>query len=79
MAKTIPKYVTDLLMHVKDTNGKETVILPITRYDNVLNAPKVLDKGASVMEMTGHPFVLLKTDTCEITTEELRTFVGEIL
>lgn len=77
MAKSIPKYVLDLLLHVKDTNGKESVILPITRYDNVMNAPKVVSKNSPLTDMTGHPFVLLKTDTCTVTTEKLRSIVGD--
>lgn len=79
MSKAIPKYVNDTLLHVKDENGKESIVLPITRYDNILNAPKILRQGAAITEMAGHPFVLLATDTCTISTEDLRKIVGEIL
>ena len=79
MAKSIPKYVLDLLLHVKDTNGKESVILPITRYDNVMNAPKVVSKNSSLTDMTGHPFVLLKTGEEAISIETLRKLCGGIV
>ncbi len=77
MAKAIPKFVVDLLLHVKDMNGKESVILPITRYENVMNAPKVVTKNSPLTDMTGHPFVLMKTDTCTLSTEEIRRIVGD--
>ena len=42
MPRKLPKTVADTLLHVKDTNMTEKIMLPITRYRNVLNAPGVI-------------------------------------
>lgn len=71
----IPMTVSDTLLHVKDSDTTESVILPITRYDNVMNSPRVVTDGSNI----GAPFVLLKTDEEYITLEELRKLCGGII
>lgn len=55
--KYIPKEVHDILLHLKENEGvSEAIILPYTRYDNVLNRPRVIssvDDGVN-----GAPFNL---------------------
>ena len=72
----IPVSVSDTLMHIKDSDKTERVILPITRYGNVLNAPKVVGDVTTVM---GAPFVLLETSTETLTTAEIRRICGPII
>ena len=49
----IPASVSDVLLHNRDTDRTETVILPITRYNNVMNAPKVIsDISVRLAEMS---------------------------
>ena len=57
MPSKIPMTVSDTLLHIKDSDTTENVILPITRYDNVMNSPRVVTDGDNI----GAPFVLLKT------------------
>ena len=56
MPSKIPMTVSDTLLHIKDSDTTENVILPITRYDNVMNSPRVVTDGDNI----GAPFVLLK-------------------
>ena len=74
--KFLPASVTDTLLHEKDSDRTERVILPITRYKNVLSAPQVVTNGNSVK---GAPFVLLATDTEKLSTSELRKLAGGIV
>lgn len=71
----IPASISDTLLHHKDTDQTEKVILPITRYNNVLNAPKVV---SSVTSVKGAPFVLFISDSEELSTEELRKLTGTV-
>ena len=72
----LPTSVSDTLLHEKDSDRTERVILPITRYKNVLNAPQVVTNGNAVK---GAPFVLLVTETETLSTSELRKLAGGIV
>jgi len=72
----LPASVSDVLLHDKNSDRTERVILPITRYENVLNAPGVVNNGNS---LKGAPFLLLKTGTDTLSTEDLRRLVGDIV
>ena len=74
--KKIPLSVSDTLLHTKTDEGKELVVLPFTRYGNVLNAPKVVTDPRS---MNGAPFGLLVSDTEVLTTEQLRALDANII
>lgn len=73
---TLPASVSDVLLHHKNTDRTERVVLPITRYKNVLNAPKVVKEGNQVL---GAPFALLQTETETLTTEEIRSICGPVI
>lgn len=73
---TIPASVSDVLLHDKNSDRTERVILPITRYDNVLNAPKIVNNGNS---LKGAPFLLLKTGTETLSAADLRKLAGDIV
>lgn len=75
MANSIPTSVSDTLLHLKDSDSSEKVVLPITRYDNVMNAPRVVTNGDNI----GAPFVLLKTDEEVISIATLRELCGSII
>ena len=75
MPSKIPMTVSDTLLHIKDSDTTENVILPITRYDNVMNSPRVVTDGDNI----GAPFVLLKTDEEAISIETLRKLCGGIV
>lgn len=74
--KYIPKCVTDLLMHGKDSDRTERILLPITRYGNILNAPNVVSED---LETRGAPFHLLETDSIEMSEDEIRQLCGRII
>lgn len=75
MASKIPMAVSDSLLHIKNSDTTESVILPITRYANVMNSPRVVTDGDNI----GAPFVLLQTDTEYISIETLRKLCGGII
>lgn len=78
--KSIPASVSDVLLHMKETdnccNGDERVILPITRYDNVMSAPNVV---SSPTEVAGAPFLLLRTGADALSVEDIRKLCGDII
>lgn len=74
--KKIPVSVSDILLHAMVSEDKERIILPITRYNNVMNAPCVVKDSRSVM---GAPFALLETDTEVLTTEQIRALSADII
>ncbi len=53
MAETV---YSDALLSTKDTSGTVVTMLPITRYSNLLSAPKVIESADSI---NGAPFGLL--------------------
>lgn len=76
MPRKLPKTVADTLLHVKDTDLTEKIMLPITRYRNILNAPNVVKNTTDV---SGAPFVLLQTSVEAIPVEKIRQMCGGIL
>ena len=72
----IPKTIADVLLHVKTSDLTERVIMPVTRYDNVLCAPRVVTEE---IEREGAPFNLLQVDTEELSEEEIRKLCGRII
>lgn len=72
----IPASVSDVLLHDKNTDRTERVIMPITRYKNVLNAPALVKSAQS---LKGAPFLLLQTGTETLSTADLRNLVGDIV
>ena len=75
MPSKIPMTVSDTLLHVKNSDKTESVILPITRYENVMNSPRVVTDG----DNNGAPFVLLKTDEEVVSIETIRKLCGGII
>lgn len=73
---TIPSSVTDVLLHSKDTDRTERVIMPITRYANVLSAPNIVE---DVDEVPGAPFHLLATETELLSTSDIRKLCGRVV
>lgn len=73
MATNLPTSVQDVIMHTKTDNQTEEIVLPVTRYDNVLNAPHLVETSEA---HPGAPFHLLETDEEELDISEIRLFVG---
>ena len=69
---SLPMSVSDTLLHDKDSDRTERVILPITRYVNVLNSPKV-------EEILGAPFSLIATDTETLTVSDIRKYCDTLI
>lgn len=65
--------VADQLIHGKSDNGEEVILLPITRYDNVMGAPRVV---SSYEDYIPAPFFFLKTDEVDLSADEINTLVG---
>jgi hypothetical protein len=73
MGNVVPSAVTDILIHGKDSDAVERVLLPITRYGAVMNAPNLVTEE---IETNGAPFHLLVTDTIIFTDDEIRKITG---
>ena len=76
MAKTAYLSVSDYLLHGKDSDRTERIILPITKYGNILSAPSVVTEDT---EVNGAPCHLLKQGTVKLTAEEIRDLCGDIV
>ena len=72
----IPATVSDVLLHNRDSDRTENVILPITRYNNVMNAPKLINDTSAT---NGAPFTLLATETETLSAAQLRKLIPELL
>nr|DAN38516.1 MAG TPA: hypothetical protein [Caudoviricetes sp.] len=76
MPRKLPKTVADTLLHVKDTDLTEKIMMPITRYRNVLNAPNVIKNPTDV---AGAPFVLLEQSSEIVSVDKIRKMCGAII
>ena len=76
MSTKIPASVADTLLHEKNSDLTERVVLPITRYRNVLNSPNVV---SNVNSIKGAPFVLYENDTEILSASELRKLADGII
>ena len=76
MPRKLPKTVADTLLHVKDTDLTEKIMMPITRYSNILNAPNVIKNPTDV---AGAPFVLLEQSSEIISVDKIRKMCGAII
>ena len=75
MAATLPSRVQDAILHVK-TSDSEEIVLPVTRYDNVMNSPHLVETAEA---RPGAPFHLLETDSETLDASEIRRLAGGIL
>jgi len=73
MGNKIPSSVTDTLLHVKESDTDERVVMPITRYCNVLQAPKVVE---NIDTGVGSEFMLYATDRELVSIRALRNYFG---
>lgn len=62
----------DVVLHHKDERGIERIIFPVTRYNDILNAPKLVD---DVSTSIGAPFLLYQTDTVTISEDTIDKFL----
>lgn len=72
----IPATGSDVLLHPKTADKVERVAFPITRYDNIICAPRVVTEK---IERHGAPFHILKTGKITLTEEEIIQLCGNIL
>lgn len=68
--------ISDVLLHLKDDDKNEHIILPVTRYENILNAPNVVYTAES---KPGAPFHILATETETLSANEIREICGPII
>lgn len=76
MASPEFKGYSDILMHSKETvNGidEERIVFPITRYDNVLNAPHLTDDPK---KSENSEFILLTTSESELPADDVYNLYG---
>ena len=59
---------SDILLRAKDSDKTERIIFPITRYENILTAPKMTTQ---VSTSFGAPFLLLKQSSVLVDEDEL--------
>jgi hypothetical protein len=67
--------VSDILLHSKDGNSEERIILPFTRYGNIFSAPNFI---TSIEDTCGAPFSLLKVDTVELDNKVIVSMLGGV-
>lgn len=70
---TTPKGVSDAFIHAKNGSKTERIILPFTRYRNILNAPKLV---TTPVEAKGRRFSLYQTETEEVSSEDVTALLG---
>lgn len=71
----IPKTATDVVMHSKDNNGEERLVLPVTRYKNILNAPRMV---TNLNITITSPFVIYAESAEELSTDEIKELISGI-
>lgn len=80
MQKYIPNEVSDILLHLKEENEigatGEEIVLPFTRYDNVLNRPRVVSDTSEVAN--GAPFNLLVLAEEEMSDAEINALYNMV-
>lgn len=64
---------TDTVMHGKTSDKEDIIVLPVTRYKNVLNAPNVVTDISSTKNA---PFSVLVSGTDTIDSTELNNLLG---
>lgn len=74
--KIIPKRLVDTLLHLRDTDRTEAIVFPITRYQNLLNAPQVV---TDISESPGAPFLLMRTGKVDVLDDKIRSLCGDII
>ena len=65
--------LSDILIHDKMSDGTETIMFPITRYDNIMGSPKIV---SDLTTFHGAPFFFYAADTVEINDDELNALIG---
>lgn len=59
---------SDVILRHKDEHNVESIIFPITRYQNIMSSPKVINDISNARKA---PFVLLNTDSVALATSEI--------
>lgn len=72
----VPASVSDVLLHLKNTDNTEVVMMPFTRYDNVFNAPLVT---SDTSESFGAPFVLFSNGEETMSDVDINRLCGKII
>lgn len=62
------------LQHNKTGTGEDVIIFPITRYENVLGAPKLV---TDINSFPGAPFFLYQTDTVDVDESVLKAMLKQ--
>ena len=63
----------DHLIHVQLSDGTETILFPITRYDTLLGSPKVV---TDMNTFNGAPFFFYQTDEVDVDRATLEQMIG---
>lgn len=66
--------ITDNFLHIRNEDGEEGIIFPITRYDNIMGRPTII---TDANDLRGSDFSLLVTEEVEVTAEEANEFYGK--
>lgn len=59
---------SDVILRHKNEHNVESIIFPVTRYQNIMSSPKVIDDISNARKA---PFVLLNTDSVALTITEI--------
>ena len=77
MANPEFKGYSDIILHSKelvDGVDEERIVFPVTRYDNVLNAPKVTDDP---LNAENSEFILMASEESEVESNVIYSLIGK--
>lgn len=66
--------ITDNILHVRNEDGEEGIVFPITRYNNIMGRPTIIENAE---DLRGSDFAFLVTEEVELTPEEANKFYGK--
>ena len=73
--KVAPKASVTLL-HGKESDLTERIIFPVTQYNAILSAPRLVQSSA---DSPGAPFMLMEYDTVKMDDEEIYKLCGGLI
>ena len=72
-----PLTITNDLLHVKMSEDTETIMLPITNYSNVMNAPRI--STLPELKSSGQPYAFSVSTLEEVTEADLNKIGANII
>lgn len=75
MKRYLYKNTASSLLHHKSGDGTENLVMPITMYRNIINAPHYVD---NIVTEYGAEFLLMKNESIEITDDTMNRMIKNV-